>query len=650
MYEKLLFEHFGRRIRLAKDYPLNDPEREEYFINATPSGRDKVDEFLWKGIEFANVAFERYPFQENELLSNEGAEEFARVKNELLTLLSTEGDRKVFIVLNTHRKWGAELVKIIAFDGTKKRKQPITVIGHDTTVGSDILDSLVVENEPESPDFYLILLKTPDPTYVEETFRVSQKIAKHRDDLIKGETKNGNNLNGFDKEAASILIRQCLAATELLKEAFIFRGQGSQKLDGNEMPKQLRNHLHSFLKNCHKDKESLNPVEVEHLGLLRFNKDAEEEGSFSFRVYTKGRPPSAHLSQFDPEREKRVPALQIGINDFQIQRVDVENGEFDADFVCSTTISEEGKESVLSELKKRGRTARKDGINRQSDPRGKLVQFPMLSGLLSIPNMRDGSVAQIGEPVVSRSSNSEHRVYKVRGTFSASLDTTKYPFDKHRLAVELQASVPEDLLTLTSFQSNRALPLQKQRGWNITYIQPLVENKVAEGNPMASLTERTNSRQFKEYAIVVGVERELLQPVLVVMLPLILLGVAAIAILFVQKETLERSPSELAMGLVLAVVAYSISYAEVVPRSGGWTDSDLLYIATVCVCMANFGAVLFFPTPGEEPSKGLDSPLNRWRHRYTFFMLITYALFLFFWCNNGGLLAMQSGGFTVYPG
>jgi len=138
------------------------------------------------------------------------------------------------------------------------------------------------------------------------------------------------------------------------------------------------------------------------------------------------------------------------------------------------------------------------------DPRGRLVQYPMLSGLLSIPNMRaDGSVAQIGQ--TDRTvENIEYRVYKVRGTFAADLNTIRYPFDSHRIGVELQAAVPDHLLTLTAQRVESTAFEENQRGWILNWIHGLVDNRVANGNPLALSNDHTVTRQFKEFAIMVG--------------------------------------------------------------------------------------------------------------------------------------------------
>jgi hypothetical protein len=141
----------------------------------------------------------------------------------------------------------------------------------------------------------------------------------------------------------------------------------------------------------------------------------------------------------------------------------------------------------------------------------------------------DGSVAQIGQ--TDRTvDNIEYRVYKVRGTFAADLNTIRYPFDSHQIGVELQAAVPDHLLTLTAQRVESTAFEEDQRGWILKWIHGLVDNRVANGNPLALTDHHTETRQFKEFAIMVGIDRNILQPMLVVMLPLILLGLAAIGI------------------------------------------------------------------------------------------------------------------------
>lgn len=490
-------------------------------------------------------------------------------------------------------------------------------------------------------------MKAPNPEYSTHTFGLYRSVLEaHHGDF-----------SDYPKEVASIFVRRCAVATELLR-------YGYQDID--RLHRQAQSDLGAAWESksqIEKDRYLLtsevaglialaqdNPntpapetgahLELGALGLVHFNRDGEEDGSHYFELHKPGNRPMAHLKQLNSEN-KLIPALQIGINEFQIRRVDVERGEFDAEFICSTTIHSKLKNTVLSEMEKL--RAKEEALDEYSeersatgDPRGRLVQYPMLSGLLSIPNMRaDGSVAQIGQ--TDRTvDNIEYRVYKVRGTFAADLNTIRYPFDSHRIGVELQAAVPDHLLTLTAQRVESTAFEENQRGWILNWIHGLVDNRVANGNPLALSNDHTVTRQFKEFAIMVGVTRNIFQPMLVIMLPLILLGLAAIGIMYLgEKETMGKSPSELAMGVVLAVVAYSISYADVVPRSGGATHSDLLYLVTTLMCMGNFGAVLVFGEMGNTRTR--NDQADRWRFRYALGVTATYALFLLFWSTSSDM-------------
>ncbi len=568
-----------------------------------------------------------------------------RVTEDVLRALKQSGSREIIVVINAHKQWGSRLVARFEEFASNNRDRAIRVIGHDSIFNQAIHDSVREATDgDETMNFEMVLMKAPNPEFSTHTFALYQSVVD----------AHGGAFDDYPKEVASIFVRRCAVSAELLRHSL---------KDFDRLDRQAEGANWNAKSRVEKDRALLVDefsqlvaplpaapgaprqrtgahVELGALGLVHFNRDGEEDGSHYFELHKPGNRAIAHLKQLNADN-KLIPALQIGINEFQIRRVDVERGEFDAEFICSTTINSSLKKSVLLEMKAIRKEEELDEPipeeeSATGDPRGRLVQYPMLSGLLSIPNMRaDGSVAQIGQ--TDRSvDQTEYRVYKVRGTFAADLNTVRYPFDSHRIGVELQAAVPDHLLTLTAQRVESTAFEENQRGWILKWIHGLVDNRVANGNPLAMSDHRTETRQFKEFAIMVGVKRNLLQPMLVVMLPLILLGLAAIGILYLgEKETMGKSPSELAMGVVLAVVAYSISYADVVPRSGGGTHSDLLYLITTLMCMGNFGAVLVFGELGNPRTR--HDTVDRWRFRYALGVTICYALFLVYWGTSSNL-------------
>ena len=598
----------------------------------------------------ARIAFTEDDFNKDDVQT--------RVAAELKEALARDESRPVIAVINAHREWGSRLVRALEIVASTQPGRTFRAIGHDSIFDQSIHDKFQPDTDAggdveELSNFEMILMKAPNPEYSTQTFRIYRTILE-------------SGLADFDtypKEVASIFIRRCAVATGLLeycyKNVLRMERRGADKPDPEWEKKSQVEKDRTLLAAAVRSVRALaithstvpGPetaarasrgahLELGPLGLIHFNADGEEDGSHYFELHKPGNKPMAHLKQLNSEN-KLIPALQIGINQFEIRRVDVERGEFDAEFICSTTINSALKKKVLDEMKAiREEEIQDEPIPEEKsatgDPRGKLVQYPMLSGLLSIPNMRaEGSVAQIGQ--TDRSvRGTEYRVYKVRGTFAADLNTVRYPFDSHKIGVELQAAVPDHLLTLTSQLVETAAWEENQRGWLVRWIDALVDNRVANGNPLAMSDHRTETRQFKEFAIMVGVDRNILQPILVVMLPLVLLGLAALGIMYLgEKETLGKSPSELAMGVVLAVVAYSISYADVVPRSGGGTHSDLLYLVTTLLCMGNFGAVLVFGEMGNTKTR--NDHADRWRLRYAIGASIFYALFLLYWCTGSDI-------------
>ena len=558
-----------------------------------------------------------------------------RVASELKTALAQDSSRPIIAIINAHREWGSRLARAMELVAAAQPARSIRVIGHDSMFDQKIHDgwqpsTTDADDDTALKNYEMILMKAPNPGYSSQTFALYRSILD----------SHQSEFSTYPKEIASIFIRRCAVAAELL--AYPYRGAEGEATSAppHEVLAKSLSSVCFPKRNAAADGAHR---QLGELGLVHFNREGEEDGSTYFELHKPGNKPMAHLKQLNSANEL-IPVLQIGISNFELRRVDVERGEFDAEFICSTTIASDLKQGVLNAMKKiwddeaKGESIPED-TSATGDPRGKLVQYPMLSGLLSIPNMRaEGSVAQIGQ--TDRTvTGTEYRVYKVRGTFAANLNTMRYPFDHHQIGVELQAAVPDHLLTLTSQSVEKPKDIN-QHGWMVQWVDALVDNRVANGNPLAMADHRTETRQFKEFAIMVGVERNILQPILVVMLPLVLLGLAGIGIMYLgEKEAMGKSPSELAMGVVLAIVAYSISYADVVPRSGGYTHSDLLYLVTTLLCMGNFGAILVFGEMGNVRTR--NDFADRLRKRYAIGISIFYALFLLYWCFGSGMLQVK---------
>ncbi len=608
----------------------------------------------WYGLtampKFERVPFSREIFEENDdgqpLFPSKIVDEQTRVKQQIDSFL--EPGEPAVVVINAHKEWGDVLVKHLEgrLDGRT------VIVGHDTIVSGQARDdgfgasNSLVE---------MVLLKTPSPEMSELMFETYQYMLEEHRGLIQlpvergakwswgngsdgedGEDRGEPKMEGiFPPEVARVFIRRCVVASEMISTI------------ASEAPPAVDDWRGLFASRMAEIHEKAEPQAGDppgassflgDLGYVHFNQHGEEDGSNLFQWYCYGKS-LAHLNQLNSENDV-IPALLIRVENVRLSRIDVETGVFEAEFDCSATISRSLKEQLLTKKAQearamenmpapppdsRGAGASLFGLESNEDS---ALEF--FDDLLSIPNMRseNRSITEIDRDD-DNDYGVDHRVYNVKGTFSTELDTLHYPHDRQDLVVEIKPTLRMGDLTITGLPSGAQD--RKQIGWHILDVQTLYANKLRQQNPLQESSQMNVADQFKEFRFVVRVKRELMQPILIVMLPLVLMGGAAIGILFLSpKQTQGKSPSELAMGVVLGVVAYSISYAEVVPRSGGWTSSDILYLFTIFVVMGNFGAILLF---GElkEMHKG-----ERWRQRYSVFIAVTYITFFVLWLLGFG--------------
>ncbi|MEQ1843330.1 MAG: hypothetical protein ABL994_23235, partial [Verrucomicrobiales bacterium] len=314
--------------------------------------------------------------------------EQSRVAKEMREALAVGGNRNVVVVINAHKNWGSRLVAGLEAFAANDPDRSFRVIGHDTVFDQTIHDKVRLDtsDKGKSMDFELILLKAPNPEYSTRTFGIYQNIFEGHPDLIqtpetarKTPGKYGE-FPGFPKEVASIFIRRCAVATELLQYSYrdlehrerlaaTAAGEDWLRKSRVEQDRMLLGGSFRALRSLASDpgrsgkmrglaanapgiakaKQGTH-LELGALGLVHFNASGEEDGSNYFELHKPGNKPMAHLKQLNADN-KLIPALQIGINEFQIRRVDVERGEFDAEFICSTTISSSLKDKVLFEIK-----------------------------------------------------------------------------------------------------------------------------------------------------------------------------------------------------------------------------------------------------------------------------------------------------------
>jgi len=143
----------------------------------------------------------------------EDAAEHERVDQALASALNQgEGNGEVVAIINAHKQWGSRLVAKLEDLASSQPLRTFRVIGHDSIFNQAIHDEVHPETGDENTltHFEMILMKAPNPEYSTHTFGLYRSVldAHHGD------------FSDYPKEVASIFVRRCAVATELLRYGY----------------------------------------------------------------------------------------------------------------------------------------------------------------------------------------------------------------------------------------------------------------------------------------------------------------------------------------------------------------------------------------------------------------------------------------------
>lgn len=190
----------------------------------------------------------------------------------------------------------------------------------------------------------------------------------------------------------------------------------------------------------------------------------------------------------------------------------------------------------------------------------------------------------------------EYKLYKVSGTFHHDFALADYPLDKQELSIKVEILAPSNELKISFDQSSldedtKIFERFKVQAWNKLKYYVTVDNRIAttmRGDPDNRQGKPT---VFKNFSFRLLVERKFLGPFLQIVLPLILIGFVAIALLYITDISFENL-GEVSAGTFLGIITFSIALSNITPSSDYLTKADLLFWVTFMVVLVSFITVI----------------------------------------------------------
>jgi hypothetical protein len=395
--------------------------------------------------------------------------------------------------------------------------------------GIDIVGGPYIVNQPQPAEFgpnnnnKLIILTYPGDSATKKVYDVLNNIK------FKNPQLTANSM-----QSSQLFVKRCLDAVSIIRGVFYDNYPQRSTISREDVIKFFREKLAS-------------KYIVRRDDLYSFNENLLLSDERSFEQYFQGEVLS-YPEQLGSEGEP-ISNIDFDMNSLRITNIDVKNRSFHADFVY-----------------------------------GLKYDKPEMEGYFHFRNQKPGT-KQEPVPAENTGEASQYHLYKMSGDFSMNVDLERYPLDAQELTIEMEITDPRVgslHISPDSESSERSTETSKEdsadewdiKGWYVT-----VDNFL--GNPLwgRSSLEHKKPQKFKTWNVRIPIYRRWSGPVVTIILPLVIIGFAAVLLLFVKDSSFANT-GHVCVGVFLSIVTYSNAFAQITPRANVLTIADLLFYGT----------------------------------------------------------------------
>lgn len=491
---------------------------------------------------------------------------FRNLDNQLNETQSQSNNKSATVVLNVHQNWGNEVVSHI-----EDNFENVEIVG-----GPFIINSTKYELEhgyfdQDNKGNKLFTLTSPADS-------LSQKIYN---DFNKIKMSEGAKPESFNNINNRRYVKRCLDAVSLIREALLVK-------PGVLKSKVSRDTFIKFFQNSLAGKASVigNELYIFDDNLMVFDDSP-------FELRSQGEI-TTYNKQLNTKLET-VPNVYFGIDSPVVSNIDVERRSFHADFFYWI---KGAKDNLNIDQYIQFRNERKQNEERD------------------IPISRDDSIG--------------YKLFKKSADFNMDVDFKKYPFDTQELRIEVEIIDPENKVTISFDNSDYENSKKKAMNFNLDqwavkdfYIT--VDNFIATSLRGRLIAPNRTPQKFKTLNVRMIISRDWAVPFVTIILPLWMIGIASIAILFIKDNAFAHI-GEVCVGIFLSIVTYSISFAQLTPRSNRLTIADMLFYGTFFLVLSIFLKVIFLN------SILITDDIRKWLNdrsdKAGYFALFGYCLFI----------------------
>lgn len=436
------------------------------------------------------------------------------------------------VVLNVHNRWGKELIGFI-----DKNFDDVTIVGgayvHSSAASSTAKSSPVTRNNK------LILLTYPADS-------ASSKVVRDYIDL-PGAVRD---------DIASVLqpqlfIKRCLDAVSILG----FAANESSATSSDRRVSRAR--IASVFRNSLRSGGFSNAIDS-----YRFDEHMIMLDDRRFELNHRGHA-ETYPAQVD-ESGNEAQNVTVGFRLLNLSNIDLRNRTFEAEFNYWVRFD-----------------------RRYQDPTDRIVFTNAKSRTdQALPISSDNGGA-LGI-----------RRFKSSGVFGFDPDVSGYPFDSHDLRIVVELAGTRGSASLSFDQ--RGVDEDRKRvanlriaGWNITDYLVTVDKIISQPLGVIDEGDLDTGHNVRQLGLSVGISRFWPGPLISIIIPLLSMGIAAIGLLFVSNRSFTHV-GEVSVGLLFAVVTYSLSFDQLTPKFIALTAADLWFYTTFVLILLIVLKVIFF--------------------------------------------------------
>ncbi len=189
-------------------------------------------------------------------------------------------------------------------------------------------------------------------------------------------------------------------------------------------------------------------------------------------------------------------------------------------------------------------------------------------------------------------------IFRISGEFYSPFDFSDYPFDRQELVISAQMTKSPEMMRVSIDSSSqysertKLLDQKSIQGWDLQ--QPFfTKDSVVSWFPQYGLYDISlRSEMFQTFNLRVPIERSYFKPVLLVILPMLMIGIAAVSILYISSLSFEGA-GEVSVVIFLTLVTYSLTLPDIIPGIEEASRTNALFILNFILVVAQFLYIVY---------------------------------------------------------